>query len=431
MDLPRDERSELILLGAFLAHPATLDTVGIPVSAFTREPHRILYQAILDMREAGEPIGPTEILTRLNGKLDAVGGVPIVGEAYTQACGPGRVDFFAAQVLKAAARREKIIAATGLLDSLHRGSDAAVAVAERGMQAALDEATVTAVKGRTERRTRLLDAFGASGQYITTPLLDINHATHGLRLGESTIVGGRSGDAKTALCLFFAVHAGLEGWPVLILSLEQNEHELQKRMIPQLAHLMSFRDESVCREVIEQETASKAAIDEFSGYLTDLPIWIEDATHESSKLEQLALTYIHRRGVKLVILDHAQKVRDTSVKGQAKERLTLSALSGWWYRMCKRHNVAGLLISQCNRGQEQGQKKRKPRPADLKGSGALEEDADTILLCYVEDKTATTGEILVSKHRSGSGEGTVVEYVRDRDFLAFLNINKEQSGSYV
>ncbi len=274
---------------------------------------------------------------------------------------------------------------------------------------------------RAARHEEFIGRFGDTQDMIPIPLDEIaEEMGGGLSYGQHVVIAGRSGDGKTALSLYMMLHAAIYAdVPSLFISLEQPAYELRKRLIAQLAAFERTPDASINIKQLVNEQANGAFVVDLSGRLAELPIWIVDDVNDADRILQTIDAYVGDRGVRYVFLDHVQQVRNRSLSGNQAERLTIADFSKRWYEMVKRTDVVGCLLSQDNRGQETGEKKRRPRPSDLKGSGALEEHADKILFAYTPTPDSEWGELIVGKDRQGAAGGASAKYARDPHRLTF------------
>lgn len=422
VEWPHDLEAEQALLGGLLQDPSALLRIGLRETTFYRPAHRLMFRALIRLQEQGTVVDDQVLITELGESLKDHGGLDPVVEALGRACVPAQIDYYLARVERDAVQRSQLREAIGLVDAIsERRGDDEIRESRRRLLASLDEARRLPSNTRAHDHDSFVTEYGQSRTCIPTLLCDLDSEIGGLPLGESVVVGGRSGAGKTAFALFIALRAATSGIGVLVLSLEQSRFELRKRLLSQLTYLERLAEPDLAFTRLTREEAPRDLVGAASERLAALPFWIEDHHVELSQIQRIVASYLHRHDISLIVLDHAQKVCDGSVRGDAKERLTLGALSSWWYRVAKDHGVAGLLLSQCNRDSEKFGARRPPRVSDLKGSGDLEQDADKVLLLHVEDLLNEWGHIIVGKNRSGLGTGRAIKYRRNGEFLAFEN----------
>jgi replicative DNA helicase len=240
---------------------------------------------------------------------------------------------------------------------------------------------------------------------VSSGFRDLDDLTTGFQKGDLIIVGGRPSMGKTAFALNIAQHVGLElREPVAIFSLEMAREQLAIRMLCAEAMVNS---NSIRKGFIKKEDWHK--LTSAASNLTGAPIFIDD----TSGITVLELRAKARRlkiehGLSLVIVDYLQLMRG---KGSFERReQEISDISRSLKGLAKELSVPVIAVSQLNRSVEQ---RRPPTPilADLRESGAIEQDADVIIFLYREEiynKEAKKGhsEVIIAKQRNGP-TGTV------------------------
>jgi replicative DNA helicase len=240
---------------------------------------------------------------------------------------------------------------------------------------------------------------------VSSGFRDLDDLTTGFQKGDLIIVGGRPSMGKTAFALNIAQHVGLElKETVAIFSLEMAREQLAIRMLCAEAMVNS---NSIRKGFIKKEDWHK--LTSAASNLTGAPIFIDD----TSGITVLELRAKARRlkiehGLSLVIVDYLQLMRG---KGSFERReQEISDISRSLKGLAKELSVPVIAVSQLNRSVEQ---RRPPTPilADLRESGAIEQDADVIIFLYREEiynKEAKKGhsEVIIAKQRNGP-TGTV------------------------
>jgi replicative DNA helicase len=237
---------------------------------------------------------------------------------------------------------------------------------------------------------------------VASGFKDLDELTTGFQQGDLIIIGGRPSMGKTALCLNIAQHVGIiVKEPVAIFSLEMSKRQLALRMLCSEAMVDSNR---MRKGFLRREDWPK--LTSAAGKLAEAPIYIDDASdigvlEMRSKARRLKLEH----GLGLVIVDYLQLVRGRS--GVERREQEISEISRSLKGLAKELNIPVIALSQLNRLVEQ---RRPPIPtiADLRESGAIEQDADVILFLYRDevynrDDPASKGkaELHVAKQRNG------------------------------
>jgi replicative DNA helicase len=244
---------------------------------------------------------------------------------------------------------------------------------------------------------------------VASGFKDLDELTSGFQKGELIVIGGRPSMGKTAFTLNVAQYVGIElKEPVAIFSLEMAKEQLAFRMLCAEAMVNS---NSVRKGFIKPEDWHK--LTSAASRLTDAPIYIDD----SSSISVLELRAKARRlrmehGLSLVIVDYLQLMRG---RGSFERReQEISEISRSLKALAKELSVPVIAVSQLNRGVEQRRPKPKPILADLRESGAIEQDADVILFLYRDeiynkDDPSNKGkaEVDIAKQRNGPAGETI------------------------
>ena len=243
---------------------------------------------------------------------------------------------------------------------------------------------------------------------VPTPWDGLNRVLRGgFMPGELAVLAARPGLGKTALAADVALSAAWRGSGVLFVSCEMSDESLAYRMISRVGHI----DGRFFRDGAEATPQVRGAIDAAMRQLEELPISIvEKSTVPMCPREVRRLA----RGVKdlgLVVVDYLQLLHPDE-KSNSRER-EVAEMSRSFKQMALDLQVPVLLLSQLNRASEEG---REPRVSDLRESGAIEQDADIVLLLHTRqpDRAESSAPVkcIVGKSRS-TGTGA-----------AFLRFNK-------
>lgn len=258
---------------------------------------------------------------------------------------------------------------------------------------------------RTQRRTKTRHTFaeassdalqavsdamerghGLTG--ITWGLTDVNHATGGMQRGELTILGARPSMGKTAVALSIGLKAAQSGVGVGVISLEMGARTLAMRALTDLAYdrfgAVAYSDLLTGRVSREGFEAVEAAQEQFGR----LPLLIEDMPNQSvsdirAKLDRMCED-AERSGVALgaLIVDYLQLAAPSGrYAGNRVHEIT--EISAGLRNMAREYNVALMALSQLSRGVETREDKR-PMLSDLRDSGSIEQDADTVIFLFRE-----------------------------------------------
>jgi replicative DNA helicase len=262
---------------------------------------------------------------------------------------------------------------------------------------------------------------------VSTGFKDLDEMTSGFQAGDLIIVGGRPGMGKTAFALNIAQHTAMNmRMPVAVFSLEMSKEQLAMRMLCSESRVDASR---VRKGFIRKEEWSD--LTSAAGRLADAPIFIDD----SSATTALEIRAKARRlkkehgGLSMIVVDYLQLMRSRG-KFERREQ-EISDISRSLKGLAKELKVPVVALSQLNRSVESRQEKI-PSLADLRESGAIEQDADVIIFLYREElynKAATKGaaSIIVAKQRSGPTGTVKLSFMAEcTRFQDFSGINYEQ-----
>lgn len=257
-----------------------------------------------------------------------------------------------------------------------------------------------------DNRARLLASGQATG--ITTGLKVVDKFTGGWQNGELIIIAGRPSMGKTALALFHTLKASEDNKHVVFFNMEMNESQLSQRLICCRA------DGAINPQNLKLGRLTQSEIHSFTVHrheIASLPFLIYDkggaTLHEVIKTIKTA----HRANkCDLVIIDYLQLINTENKKGNREQEIAF--ISRTLKQVAKDLNIPIIALSQLSRSVEQRGGNKKPILADLRESGAIEQDADTVLFCYrpkYYSLKKETGEdfdkemfYLFEKHRTGA-----------------------------
>jgi replicative DNA helicase len=410
------EAEESVLGGIMLDNTALDHIIGmLRPDDFYRGAHRRLFRAMVDLNERSEPVDLITLSETLKarGELAEVGGSSYLTELAERVPTAANVVHYAKIVRERSILRGLIEASTEIATRGYQGSDNVnelldhaeqliFGIQERKVKQAfhrLSDVLVDSIK-TIERLYEQKQAVTG----VPTGFADLDALTAGLQPSDLIIVAGRPSMGKSALCTNIAEHAALRAdVGVAIFSLEMGKEQLAMRMLCSEARVDLARVRTGHLSDREFPKLAMAA-----GRLGDAPIFVDD-TPALSVLELRAKARRLKRDASarlgLVIVDYIQLMR--SSEGKDNREQEISEISRSLKALAKELNVPVVALSQLNREVE----KRTPpipRLADLRESGAIEQDADVICFLYREeyyspDEAEKQGvaEVIVAKQRNG------------------------------
>ncbi len=234
---------------------------------------------------------------------------------------------------------------------------------------------------------------------LSTGFSSLDYLIDGLHPGDLVYIGGRPSHGKTTLALNMTLNLAENGVPVLFFSKEMSYSKLVRRILSTMSNV-SFRKIKT-GDGLTSEDLEK--IKRAARLLKSMPIYIdENFSRNLYGIIDISRKMIEERGVKVIFIDYIQLLAERS----ADSTHELGRISRQLKLLANEYNVSVVSISQLNRGLESREDKR-PKLADLRQAGALEEDGDIVMLCYRDElynpntKHPEELEVIVAKNRDG------------------------------
>jgi replicative DNA helicase len=413
---PQNLDAEQSILGGILLDNQALNSVleVLEHRDFYSESHRKIFAAILDLSERNEPCDLITLSSILKDRkqIDQVGGMAYLASLVDSVPSAANVGHYAKIVKEKAILRRLIGTATEILTkSYNAGAD---------VDEVLDEAE-HAIFEISENKIRpafypikniIKDSFKTIEKLyerkelitgVPTGFEKIDDLTSGLQKSDLIIIAGRPSMGKTAFALNIAQHAATDaGIPVAVFSLEMSKEQLALRMLSTTAKVDSQRLRKGFLGETDWPKLTTAA-----GRLSEALIFIDDTPAITAlEMKAKARRLKAESGLGLIILDYLQLMRGGAYRDSREQEI--SEISRSLKALAKELNVPVIALSQLNRKVED-RTNRRPHMADLRESGAIEQDADVIAFIYrdeVYNKSEDNpekglAEIIIGKQRNG------------------------------
>ncbi len=423
-----DPEAEQCVLGSMLLDregiPDLLEAVG--AEDFHDPRHARVFEAVLVLYDRSDAIDFVTVGDELSrrGLLEGVGGREYLIQLSRIVPTTAHATAHARVVRRCATVRRLREAAGEILRSIEEPYDSVEGLLDRAEARIFDLATKGTAGGALPIREVLREVMGrileerTRGRLITgipTGFYELDERTAGLHPGELFILAARPSMGKTALALNIAQNvAGKGGKAVALFTLEMSRDHVANRLICSSADVDAHR---LRRGVLSE--GEYARLGDADASLSDLPLYIDDAAELTPLALRARARRLHRREpLGLVVVDYLQLMRVGGIENRQQE---VSLISRSLKALARELSVPVLALSQLNRAAEDRDDKR-PRLADLRESGSLEQDADVVGLLYREDyyrgkgtgrpereessDSANTAELHIAKQRNGP-TGTV------------------------
>ncbi len=458
---PQNLEAEQAVLAGILLDNAAMNRVleVMQPDDFYKETHRRIFAAMLDLSEANEGIDLISLSERLSkkGTLESVGGASYLTDLMNSVATAANVHHHARIVHEKALLRQLISTATDIVTAGFEDR-------EGGGVADLLDFAEKSIFGLSERRTRAtfvpmkqlvkqsFEVIEKLSEHTITGLptgfADLDKMTSGLHPSDLIIVAGRPSMGKTAFALGIAQNVAVRhGSTVGIFSLEMAKEQLGIRMLCSEARVDAQKIRSGYAGRLG--SAQWKQLIHAAGKLSEAPIFIDDSasmTILEMRAKARRLKAEHRLG--LIIVDYLQLIQGGIGEKESRQQV-ISDISRSLKALAKELSVPVIALSQLSRAVEtRPEKKKRPILADLRESGAIEQDADLVLFIYREEvydpckcpregecicgKRKGVAEIIIGKQRNGPiGEVTLAfidRYTRFEDFTEDHPGRYQQSG---
>ena len=433
--LPHNLEAERSVLGAILVHNDAFNLAAQIIDSrdFYRDAHRRIFDRMVALSERHDAIDFVTLKEELAraGELDEVGG-----PAYVAALADGvpratNVEYYARIVKEKSTLRNLIDAANRILSNAYEAEQESDLILDEAESAIFAVADDRLKAGFVAMRDLVKDSFPKIEQLfeqkrlitgVPTGFLDVDEMTRGLQAGDLVIIAARPSMGKTSLVLNIAQHVASLGDRVVgFFSLEMSKESLFLRLLTSEAQIDGHRlmsgaiggnDYHRISHALEKLNAMKLYIDDTAN------IGVLEMRAKSRRLQA-------EHGLHLLVIDYIQLM---SARGRFENRtLELASISRSLKGLAKELNVPIVVLSQLSRAPE-SRSDHRPQLSDLRESGALEQDADVVVLIYRDDvynrdpnsADAGTAELILAKQRNGPTGVVRLAFLREQTRFANL-----------
>ena len=427
---PQNIDAEQSLLGALLIDKDAIVRVAELIKSanfYRSEQHGHIYSAILDLFERRDPIDLVTVTEELKrkGTYDKVGGAGYLTNIINLVPTSAHIENYARIVKEHAIRRSLIAQSTKLIELSY---DEGIPVPELLEQAETGIFSLTQEQLKRDfipikdalavSFDRLDELQKTSGKLrgVPTGFRDLDSKLDGMQDSNLIILASRPGQGKTSLALniaqFVAVNTGLT---VGIFSLEMSQEELVDRLLVGQADIDAWRLKTGRLDEKDFERLASAM-----GELAEAPLFIDDTPGSSmAEIRTKARRLQIEHGLKFLIVDYLQLITGRNLENRVQ---VVSEISQQLKNLARELKIPVLAVSQLSRAVE-SRGTRKPQLADLRESGAIEQDADVVMFLYREDLEKPEAVTLdIQKHRNGpTGE---IQLMFRSDRTRFFGLEK-------
>ncbi|MAH79483.1 MAG: replicative DNA helicase [Gammaproteobacteria bacterium] len=435
--------AEKAVLGGLMLETHRFDTViqVIKENDFDGKDHQIIFQSMSELIEENKPLDPLTVSEKLDNKnsLNKIGGKDYLIELATSTPSAANLEAYAEIIRQRSITRKLMKANTDIseLISNPQGQDG-TSLLDRAesMIFALNDDTnkndqsLRSAKDLTKSTMDKLHELSNKSDGLigsSTGFKDLDSKLQGVQNGDLIVVAGRPSMGKTSFAMNIAENILLDEnatGSVLIFSLEMPGESLTTRLLSGMTKLNQQNVRSGMLKDDELRILLKK-----SEELKNLPLWIDDSSILSpmelrAKARRLART--EKDGLSLIVVDYLQLMQlPLSTENRVNQ---ISEISRSLKSLAKELNVPVVALSQLNRAVEQRPNKR-PIMADLRDSGAIEQDADVILFIYRDEvynedsEQGNKAEIIIGKQRNGPIGTVNLTFLKE--FTRFENFSSD------
>ncbi|MSR57375.1 MAG: replicative DNA helicase [Planctomycetaceae bacterium] len=440
---PQNLEAEKGVLGSILLENHVLDDVADQLfpDHFYLDSHKRIYAAIQRLHESGthgfDPVTVAEALDKTN-ELKEVGGYEYLHEILESVPHAAHAKYYAEIVRGKAIQRRLIYSCTDILKSAYDDTHSTEDLLDQAEQSIFQILEQQEATQKIELKDILLDAFDRIDERsklqgaisgLSSGFRDLDSKTNGFQSSELIILAARPSMGKTAFVLNMAEAAADRCQAgVVIFSLEQSKLELAERFLCLRARMDMHKLRK--GELSEDERDLLLRV---SSELSEMPVYIDDQPGRSmSQIASISRRLKRKNNIRLVVIDYLQLIEPEDKRAPREQQI--AAITRRLKFLAKELQLPVIALAQLNRGVELREDKR-PRLADLRESGAIEQDADIVMFLhrpemYDPEDRPGEAEVIVAKHRNGPTGmirlGFKKQCMQFEDFVAL----EEPEGGY-
>jgi len=417
---PYSDEAEKGVLGSVLQDAAILDLCienQLSSESFYVPANRIVYEALLEMSEKRRPIDVLTVADKLRetGRIEKIGGDLYVHRLIDSTPTTAHAGFYIETVRQKHILRRIIGCARDAENDCYKTDEDALSLLGRVEQSFFSitdvhRSSIATWPEMLKSVMTQIDKMGHGGDAtVMTGFSDIDRELTGLRPGNMIVLAARPSMGKTSLAINMAENMAMghlgdesEPKPVGIFSLEMSREDLVMRMLCTQAEVSAHK---IRGGYLRENSDGHRRLVEAADRLTKAKIYLDDsAGMDVMELRARARRMKHKYDIRMFVIDYLQLLHSKEAARQGRQ-IETSAISGCLKGMAKELNVPVVVLSQLSRAPDR--EDRDPRLADLRDSGAIEQDADVVLLlrrpCMmdkeIQDKRLAIVDI--AKNRNG------------------------------
>ncbi len=433
---PQNAEAETAVLGSMLLDKEAISKSIelLDESSFYSEANRNIFQAIVKLYDENEGVDIVTIVEELKKRniLDKVGGSAHITELANSIPTAANIEHYARIVQEKYMLRTLINAATSIVAESYDSSSRVEEILDKAEEVIFDITSakkrgnaIVGIKDVVKESIDRIDKLYQRKENITgvaTGFHDLDIMTAGLQPSDLIIVAGRPSMGKSALATSMVEHAGITGkTSCALFSLEMSKEQLAQRMLCSIAHVNAHK----VRTGFLSQTDWPKLVDA-AQKLSEAPIFIDDTPSISAlELRAKCRRLKAKHDIQMVIIDYLQLMRG-SYRSESRQQ-EISEISRSIKALARELSIPIIAISQLSRAAEQREDHR-PRLSDLRESGAIEQDADIVMLLFREEyynpteENTGVAEVIVAKQRNGPTGTIKMAFLKE--YTKFSNLSR-------
>jgi len=411
---PQNLEAEMAVLGSMLLEKDAIGTAIEKLSAdsFYSDIHKKLYSNIIRLYDENKPVDLLTLTERLKNQneLESVGGASYIASILNSIPTAANVEHYIEIVQEKSILRRLIDTATGIVAQCHDNPEDVNQILDIAEKNIFDITQKRTEQGISSFRELVKDSIEVVEKLyqqkrlitgVSTGFTDFDKITSGLQPSDLIVFAARPSMGKTSFALNIAEHVAVEEkLPVAVFSLEMSKPQLTLRML--CAH---------SRVNIQRVRTGFLGGNDFSnlvaaaGKLASAPVFIDDTPGVSvMELRAKARRLKSKHDIRLIIVDYLQLMQGVGKRSENRQQ-EISEISRALKGLARELNIPVIVISQLNRAVE-GRQDHRPQLSDLRESGAIEQDADVVVLLlrkeyYDPEDSPGTADVIIAKQRNG------------------------------
>ncbi len=438
---PQNIEAEMATLGAMLINEAAIAEVMeiVDEDFFYKEEHKLIFSTIISLFNSRKKVDILTVSEDLNKRkiLERIGGASYLTSLADFVPTSANVGHYARIVKEKGVLRLLISSATQIVALAYKEAEEVSTILDKAEKLIFEisdkrvEGGYIHIKEIIKDGIELIESLYHKKSHITgipTGFHDFDVKTAGLQRGDLIIVAGRPSMGKSALATSIAEFAAVEEKiPIAFFSVEMSKEQLMQRFLCSQAKVDMHKLRTGFLAPSEWPILTSAA-----GKLSEAPVYIDDTPAINvfelrAKARRLSAHY----GIQLIVIDYLQMVRGMR-KGDSRQQ-EISEISQALKALAKELNIPVLAVSQLSRAVE-SRTDHRPQLSDLRESGAIEQDADVVVLLLREEYYNPTpenkgvAEAIIAKQRNGPVGSVNLGFIRE--YMKFVNLAKGVSEEF-